>query len=87
MWQALLDRRARNMPLLAEELAGTAELRPGLTAAAAADDIWVLNSTEVYCQLVQARGWTPERYQAWLSSRLKTLLLRHPAGPGEQGSG
>ena len=75
IWSELLERRARNMPLLVEELARTGSVRADLSVQEAADDIWVLNSTEVYCLLVRTRGWTLRRYRRWLHSRLSRLLL------------
>ncbi len=75
LWRDLLERRARNMPLLVENIAETGRLRPGLTIRQAADDIWVLNSTEVYVMLTTGRGWSADRYRTWLSSRLQRLLL------------
>jgi AcrR family transcriptional regulator len=75
VWQQLLDRRARNMPLLIEDLESTGTLRPGLSRQDAADTVWAVNSTEVYQLMTGTRGWSPQRYQQWLTSTLCTLLL------------
>ena len=61
-------------------LADLGVLRPGLDVDGAADVIWALASPQVYRLLVARRGWTPERWEAWLLDSLRGQLL---AGPGE----
>jgi AcrR family transcriptional regulator len=78
-WEAIRERRARNMPLLIENLEPTGGLRPELGRSEASDTVWALNSTEVYVLLVSTRGWSPERYREWLSVSLRRLLLREEA--------
>jgi hypothetical protein len=63
IWEDLVRRRARNMPLLIEHLASVGALRADIDAADAADAVWALNSSEVYVMLTGIRGWSPERYQ------------------------
>jgi hypothetical protein len=63
------------MPLLIDHLAGTGRLRPELPRDEAADTVWAVNSTEVYAMLTQVRGWTDGRYERWLASTLRRLLL------------
>lgn len=75
VWHELQLRRARNMPLLVEELARTGALRSDLDIQDAATDIWSLNSTEVYCLFIEHRSWTVSRYEVWLRSRLERLLF------------
>jgi len=75
IWQDLLNRRARNMPLLTEHLESAGLLRGGLTRQEAADTVWAVNSTEVYQLMTETRGWSPGRYQQWLASTLIRLLL------------
>jgi AcrR family transcriptional regulator len=81
VWQQLLDRRARNMPLLIEHLEDAGVLRGGLARRQAADTVWAVNSTEVYQLMTETRGWTAEQYQRWLASTLIRLLL---ADDGQQ---
>ena len=50
-------------------------LRPGLTAAEAVDLVWSLTGPNEYIELVFERGWTPDRYEAWLSGALGALVL------------
>ena len=75
VWQQLLDRRARNMPMLIEDLQAAGALRAGLSREEAADTVWAVNSTEIYQLMTQTRGWSPEQYQQWLAQTLCRLLL------------
>jgi AcrR family transcriptional regulator len=75
VWQQLLDRRARNMPLLIEHLESAGLLRSGLARQQAADTVWAVNSTEVYQLMTETRGWDAEQYQQWLAGTLIRLLL------------
>jgi hypothetical protein len=50
-------------------------LRPGLSAARAADVAWMLTSDEVYSLLVELRGWSLEAYVAWSRDALARELL------------
>jgi AcrR family transcriptional regulator len=45
----------------------------------AADTVYALSGPQLYGLLVHDRGWSPERYQAWLVDRLVAALLG-PAG-------
>lgn len=42
------------------------------------DGLWALGSAEVYLQLTETAGWSPEKYRHWLAERIKQLL------PGER---
>ena len=55
-------------------------LRAGLTANEAIDLIWSLSGPESYIELVLERGWTADRYEAWLGEALCTLLLTPARG-------
>ena len=46
----------------------------------ARDILWTLNSPEVYDLLVEARGWSPRRYGAWVAEQLAAALLEPGAG-------
>jgi AcrR family transcriptional regulator len=75
VWAEISARRARNMRLLAADLAATGALRPGLSVEEAADVIWATNAPELYYLLVGERGWSPARYEAWLADAWRRLLL------------
>jgi AcrR family transcriptional regulator len=68
-------RRAANMRLFAADLRATGELRPDLTDDEAADVVWSMNSAEFQALLVGERGWTTERFAAWLADAWARLLL------------
>jgi AcrR family transcriptional regulator len=73
--------RIRGMQVLAQHLADRGALKPGLTAAEAADVLWLLNDAGVYHRLVIEQGWPPVRYQDWLAGALISLLIEpayHP---------
>jgi AcrR family transcriptional regulator len=70
--------RLRGMRILAGTLTDRNALKPGLTAAEAADILWLLNDPAVYHRLVIEQGWTPDRYQDWLAETFIGLLI--PAG-------
>jgi len=76
LWKEISQRRARNMRLFAEDLAATGQLRPGLTIEDVADTIWSMNSPEFYLLLVEERGWTARRFEAWLADAWTRLLVR-----------
>lgn len=60
---------------VARSLARSGALRADLRERDAADVIHALASPEVYGLLVLDRGWTPERYEAWLTTTLTAQLL------------
>jgi AcrR family transcriptional regulator len=74
-WQAVEQRRLAGLASLARSLRERGALRPGLTADAATDILWALDSSEVYQQLVGERGWSGDRYERWLAGALAELLL------------
>jgi TetR/AcrR family transcriptional regulator, regulator of autoinduction and epiphytic fitness len=63
--------QGRFVGLLAERGA----LRPGLTLEDGTDICWTLCSLAVHDSLVVGRGWTSDRYQAWLTAALIRELL------------
>lgn len=50
-------------------------LRPGLDATRAAAMLRALCRVEVYRELVEESGWTPDQYEAWLAEMLRGQLL------------
>lgn len=67
--------RYRNMRQLVAWLAAKGPLRDGLTEDDAAAIVWAMTSPEVHGLLRDARGWSPERYVAWLRESLDRILL------------
>ena len=73
--QASAQRRV-GMHNLAGELAKRGAVRVDLTGDEVADILWLFNDPLTYHRLVLERGWTPERYQAWVADALIALLVR-----------
>ena len=73
LWQEIAERRAANMRRFVADLAAAAPLR--LPADEAADVVWATNAPELYQLLVSERGWSPERYQRFLSDTWRQVLL------------
>lgn len=71
----LTERRAANMGPFAADLRATGELRDDLSDDEVADIVWSMNAAEYYALLVQRRGWSPERYGAFLADAWRRLLL------------
>jgi TetR/AcrR family transcriptional regulator, regulator of autoinduction and epiphytic fitness len=59
---------------IARSLSRARALKAGLKERDAADLIHALMAPEVYRLLVGDRGWTPERYRAWLATTLVEQL-------------
>jgi AcrR family transcriptional regulator len=60
---------------IVRELARRQSLAPRLTRAAAADIVYAIMSPELYRILTVERGWTEDRYEAWVSDALRSQLL------------
>ena len=69
----IAERRAANMRLFVADLAAAAPLR--LDQDEAADIVWATNATEMYQLLVGQRGWSPQRYERFLTDTWRRLLL------------
>lgn len=75
VWEDISRRRAANMRDLALDLRGAGGLRHDLSVEEAADILWATNSSELYVLLTVERGWTPERFEQWLTDAWHRLLL------------
>lgn len=75
VWDEIGRRRADNMRLLIKDVRRAGGLRPGLSVAAAAETVWVMNSSEVYLLLTADRGWSPLRFERWLGDTWCRLIL------------
>ena len=67
LWQQLQAERLGGMTMFANALATEGHLRADVTADDARHVLWMYNSAEVYRLLVVDRGWSPERYGAWIA--------------------
>ena len=75
VWDAISERRAANMRLFVRDIEAAGGLREGLSVDAAADTVWVMNSSEIYALLTGDRGWSPHEFEQWLASTWKRLIL------------
>ena len=66
------ERQAERLELLFKK--GKARL--GLSLEEARRILWMYTSRDVYRMLVNEGGWTPDRYQQWLSRTLVEALIR-----------
>jgi AcrR family transcriptional regulator len=71
----MLEERLENMTALASHIAKNGPLRNGVDVPAAGEIIWALTSPEIFLLFTRDRGWSPEKYAAWLEESLKRLLL------------
>jgi AcrR family transcriptional regulator len=75
LWSELEAWRHEGQARFVEHLAQRGVLRRERTTAEASDIVWTLSSLAVYDLLVVDRGWTAERYQAWLVAALTRELV------------
>ena len=74
-WAEGEGRRHAGVTALVRRWARVAALRPGLSAAAAADVLWALCGPDVYRLVVSERGWSDERFARWLAAMLSDAVL------------
>ncbi|HUY50728.1 MAG TPA: helix-turn-helix domain-containing protein [Streptosporangiaceae bacterium] len=82
----LTRQRQQGQGQIARSLARAGALRPKLRERDAADIIHALTLPEVYRLLVCDRGWSPQRYEQWLTDILISQLLPLPAAGGGRAS-
>jgi TetR/AcrR family transcriptional regulator, regulator of autoinduction and epiphytic fitness len=76
LWDELESWRLDGQGQFVAHLAETAALRSDRSTQEATDAVWTLCSLAVYDLLVVARGWTAERYEAWLAAVLTRELVQ-----------
>jgi AcrR family transcriptional regulator len=76
LWDDFQRQRRRGQAAVVDLLTRrTPPIRPGLTSAEAADLLWTLTDDALHTSLVGERGWTLERFAAWLGEAMCALLL------------
>lgn len=75
VWAELEAQRHSGQRRFLELLASRGSLRQGMSVEAATDLLWTLTSLAVHDLLVVDRGWSPERYEAWLADALSRDLI------------
>ena len=76
LWQRIQTEFHANQREVVESLHRTRALRKGLGVDVAADPLRQVHAEEGDRSLVGDRGWTPERYERWLTDILCSQLLR-----------
>jgi AcrR family transcriptional regulator len=71
----MVQQRRRAMQEAAQMFADAGALRPDLDIDVAADLMWFYNDPSLYDKLVRQRGWSVDRFQAWLTEALQVQLL------------
>jgi AcrR family transcriptional regulator len=78
-YRVVLDRRAKTFAGFIRDL--RADLHPGIDERTATDLLWAFSNEELWRELVDERGWTPERYEHWLARTLIAQLVTEPVAP------
>ena len=79
--EELERRRYRDADAMVRLIAGDRGFGPDADARTAADLWFALTSYEVFELLTGVRGWSPARYETWISRSLEPLFrIRPPAG-------
>jgi AcrR family transcriptional regulator len=81
VWEQMLAERLARMATHAARLAGDGHLREGVTVDEARDVLWLYSAPELYDLMVRRRGWSAERFGAWVGETYVATLLPGPTGP------
>ena len=73
--QKLNKQRLENMLFAVHQIAANGPFRENMDEAHARDTVWTLTSGEVFLLLTRERGWSKEKYAAWLADMLIRALL------------
>jgi AcrR family transcriptional regulator len=74
LWESHLAQHRQGAANVVNDVVRKGGLRPGLDVESAADIVWLLGPG-TYHMLVHRRGWTPDRFQAWLTETFISQLL------------
>src|SRR5215472_5002926 len=85
LYATLKQQRRIGARVAAEALAALGPFRDDLDLDTATDVLWLLKDPALYTALVGDRGWSADRYQAWLASTMQASLL--PARATRQNRG
>jgi AcrR family transcriptional regulator len=74
LWESHLAQHRRGAANVINDVVRKGGLRSDLDAESAADIVWLLGPG-TYHMLVHRRGWSPDRFQAWLTETFISQLL------------
>jgi AcrR family transcriptional regulator len=77
-YRKVLDNRARHFAEFIRGLRGG--LADDIDARTATDLLWAFSNEELWRELVEERGWSPDRYEQWLAATLVSQLMDPPTG-------
>lgn len=75
VWADLQQERLTGMTGFARHLHEGGHLRAGVSVGEARDVLWAHTSVELWDLLVRQRGWSQERFGAWVAGQLIAALL------------
>jgi AcrR family transcriptional regulator len=75
LYAEIVEARLRRMADNARHLADGGHLRPGVSAQAARDVLWLCSSPEFYDLIVVQRGWSPKRFGELVADTITGALL------------
>ncbi len=75
MWDAWQAGHLEVVTKVARQLARRGGLRSDLDETQAADVLYTLTGSETFRQLVLERGWSPDRFEAWLADSIRRLVI------------
>ena len=83
-YRKVLDNRARHFAEFIHDLGDV--LADAIGPDTATDLLWMFSNEELWRELVQERGWSPDQYEQWLAATLVAQLITAPtigdtAGP------
>ena len=73
--EQLSTQRTATVAWIIDGIRDRAALREGITQGHAIDQVWLLIDPAVYHRLTRYRGWSPARYEKWLTDTITRLLL------------
>jgi AcrR family transcriptional regulator len=82
-YRLVLDGRAQTFARFIRDLGP--DLAPGLDQDTATDLLWAFSNEELWRELVEERGWSPDRYEQWLARTLVAQLLASVRRAGRTG--
>lgn len=75
VWAKMKEEKLVGMTFFSSDLKAGKHLRKGVSADAARDILWTFLSVELWELLVGERGWSDDRYGAWVGEQLIAALL------------
>jgi AcrR family transcriptional regulator len=78
-YRTVLDNRAQAFAEFIHQI--RADLAPLVDETTATDLLWCFSNEEIYRELVHERGWSPDRYEAWLGATLVAQLITTANAP------